>query len=572
MNKTAFAVLVLIGTCTCIRAQNSSCIPAPDGLVSWWRGEGNALDSVGANNGTIIDGITFTAGKVGNGFVISGTGDDYIRLPQNLFPVPTNGTGNTAFSFELWFKTASGGVILGQQDVEPFSPPAVGSVPALYVGTNGQVYAALFWSGGAQLAAGGNYRDGRFHHVAVTYDGSNEVLYLDGSVSAVSAGFIQQSYATNYWYQLGTGWTDGWTNAPGGWFPFTGVLDEVSYYNRALAPAEVVDIYVAASGGKCPPTTGPALVHRYSFNAAADTTLVTDSVGGANGSLVFASSKFPYTNGAPDASGFTGTGLLRLGGTDGYVQLPSGLVSSRSNVTLEAWITWNGPAGSTWQRILDFGFNDQGTNQSGVGTNYLILCAALGGTGLYGFEETAVNPFGSLQDTNALILSGPAPLPLGVETYLALTYDPLAGAAKLYLNGVLVNSTTGSLNPLSKIMDYNDWLGRSQWARDPFFDGSYDELRIWNGILPAAQIASHYNAGADQPIAIARPVVHLELHSGLPVAWWWTNGTAGFHLESTTSLAVPAWQSVTNREYNFSNRVEVILPSSATGAFYRLKY
>src|SRR5262249_47736214 len=49
-----------------------NCSPPPSGLVSWWSGDGNALDIVGTNNGTAQGGVTFTTGKVGPAFSFDG--------------------------------------------------------------------------------------------------------------------------------------------------------------------------------------------------------------------------------------------------------------------------------------------------------------------------------------------------------------------------------------------------------------------------------------------------------------------------------------------------------------------
>jgi hypothetical protein len=35
------------------------CAPPPAGLIGWWPGEGTANDIVGANNGTLLNGVTF---------------------------------------------------------------------------------------------------------------------------------------------------------------------------------------------------------------------------------------------------------------------------------------------------------------------------------------------------------------------------------------------------------------------------------------------------------------------------------------------------------------------------------
>src|SRR6188474_656097 len=90
-------------------AQSTNCALPPAGMLSWWRGEGNGLDYEGIHHGTVMGGGGFAPAKVGRGFVFSGSGDDYLNLPPNLFPMPTSGSGNTPFSFELWFQTASGG-------------------------------------------------------------------------------------------------------------------------------------------------------------------------------------------------------------------------------------------------------------------------------------------------------------------------------------------------------------------------------------------------------------------------------------------------------------------------------
>src|SRR5262249_48172926 len=41
---------------------------AAPGLVSWWRGEGNANDAQGGNNGALVGGVSYAPGKVGQAF------------------------------------------------------------------------------------------------------------------------------------------------------------------------------------------------------------------------------------------------------------------------------------------------------------------------------------------------------------------------------------------------------------------------------------------------------------------------------------------------------------------------
>ena len=234
-----------------------TCDPPPSNLRAWWRGEGNAYDSASTNNGTLVNGAGFAPGKVGSGFGLRG-GTDYVALPQNVFPYPTSGSGTAPFSFEVWFSTTNGGVILGQQNTVPYIAGPGAYVPALYVGTDGKLYAALFWDNFTRLISTNTVNDGAFHHVAVTFDGTTEVLYLDGAASG-STPFIQQAYPGPYQYQLGTGYTaGGWPGGNGSWFPFSGIIDEASLYTRALSAGEVAAIYQAGSSGKCTGGTGLA--------------------------------------------------------------------------------------------------------------------------------------------------------------------------------------------------------------------------------------------------------------------------------------------------------------------------
>src|SRR3954471_2325534 len=98
-------------------AYGQNCVVPPSGLAHWWRGEGNGFDTISVQDGFLIGGVQFGAGEAGTGFSFSGSGDDYIALPQNLFPMPDSGSGAIMFSFEVWFQTTVGGGILGQQDL-----------------------------------------------------------------------------------------------------------------------------------------------------------------------------------------------------------------------------------------------------------------------------------------------------------------------------------------------------------------------------------------------------------------------------------------------------------------------
>ncbi|MEY4580405.1 MAG: hypothetical protein RL701_5108, partial [Pseudomonadota bacterium] len=52
---------------------------------------------------------------------------------------------------------------------------------------------------------------------------------------------------------------------------------------------------------------------------------------------------------------------------------------------------------------------------------------------------------------------------------------------------------------LSELDDNNAWLGRSQWQQDSFARARFDEFRIYDRPLTAAEIAATFVRGPDVP-------------------------------------------------------------------------
>jgi hypothetical protein len=200
----------------------------------------------------------------------------------------------------------------------------------------------------------------------------------------------------------------------------------------------------------------------------------------------------------------------------------------------------------------------------------LIYCPSRGGTELLGFEETIVNPFGTDIDPNSLILYGGGRMPLGQLTYIAVTYDPLTNSCKLYLNGQLVSSTNKPLNQMRHFTDYNNWLGRSQWSRDPFYNGEYEEFRIWDGILGAEEIAAHHAAGPNQQFVRVRPHLFFSRAGADLIIYWYTNYASEFVLQSAPAPVSSSWINVTNEVVVTNSTYRARLSLNSTSRFYRL--
>ncbi len=315
-----------------------------------------------------------------------------------------------------------------------------------------------------------------------------------------------------------------------------GMADIIANYN-GLSVTQTVSVAAQPS----------TLVHRYSFNETVGSTVIPDLVGNADGTVV-------------GGATFTGDGKLTFDGAGGYVDLPNGIISALTNATFEAWLTHNGSA--NWARVFDFGNNTGGEDNTGTGTSYLFLAAQ----GAPGFRF-ALKPDANSSENP--ILDGPGPLPTAQQVYVAVTYSPSGGVAKLYTNGTLVASGPAP-TPLSTIDDVNNWLGRSQFTPDPFFTGTMDEFRIYEGALTADEIAASYAAGPDGSTGGGLKLqITLEQDGSITLSW--PSDAADFFLESTTSLGDnPIWVPVAAVPMQQGDRFTVNLTPSADTKFFRL--
>ena len=155
--------------------------------------------------------------------------------------------------------------------------------------------------------------------------------------------------------------------------------------------------------------------------------------------------------------------VLSLGGSGQHAAFPLSVANAR---TFSAWVKWNG--GAAWQRLLDFGADT---------TAYLFLTPS-SATGKLRF---AVAKGGAEQ-----VLEAPAALPVGQWCHVAVTLDGARGV--LYLDGAPVASGAVTIRPWD-LLARNLYLGRSQFATDPYFNGSIDDFRVHGRALGGGEIA-----------------------------------------------------------------------------------
>lgn len=158
-------------------------------------------------------------------------------------------------------------------------------------------------------------------------------------------------------------------------------------------------------------------------------------------------------------------GGMDFGGTDGYIELPS-RVTDTEDFTFAAWVYWKG--GAPWQRVLEVG--------NGLARHMFLTPSQHSGVLQFTLH-------GSEGDQSLL---SKAPLPSHEWTHVAVTLQGNTG--KLYVNGQVVASGDHmKLNP-NELLATEAYLGKSRFAADPYFNGSLDEVRIYNEALTDSEI------------------------------------------------------------------------------------
>lgn len=218
----------------------ADCGSQPGGTVAWYKGDGDARDSAGTNDGALTGGMAASAdAMVNQGFQSNGSG-------QGVVLANAAALQRQDFSIAGWIKRSSatrvsqdscGGLLFGYgQD---------GYGLGIGDGSCGTPPGKLLLSkvGSSNVSSGSvGVDDTAFHHVAVTTSGGEVFFYVDGIADGP--------------YAYAPGYTFGTTPAVGfradtGANSFEGLIDEMQFFDRALSGAEIERIFRAGSRGTC---------------------------------------------------------------------------------------------------------------------------------------------------------------------------------------------------------------------------------------------------------------------------------------------------------------------------------
>jgi hypothetical protein len=270
--SVGFAILAVLSLCFLLcflpnatQAAFPACVPPPSGLIHWWPGEGDAADIAGNNDGTLLNGVTFAPGMVGQAFSFDGVNDNISA------PSLSSSEVTTQVSVDAWVFSAGGehyyqGVISTKPGDIALRMTRQSDDMSTALGCPNTH--ALFF----QVVTEMGYKEAKacftknvWHHVAGTYDGTSVRLYIDGHLVTSPSGVVSEtphsgmlSMATPVF--IGS-YKEGGEVGQGAEL-WSGLIDEVEIFNRALDASEILAIFNAGSAGKCkaPDTDGDGII------------------------------------------------------------------------------------------------------------------------------------------------------------------------------------------------------------------------------------------------------------------------------------------------------------------------
>lgn len=402
-----------------------------------------AQDSSGNGNDGVIHTATWTDGIIGKALHFNGV-DSWVEVPNS----PTL-TGLSQITVEAWI----------QEDSIPSRPNGIiskcdGCAPPTnaeyFLGTvdNGRVFfetdhgTAIFSDQTTPLIT----EVGRWYHVAGTWSGDAYTMYVDG-VPVLSGTCTPQTTLSNTLpVQIGRHGT--WS-----WVYFQGIVDEVKIYNYARTAQDILNDYNSAPQGP---------IAYWKFDEGSGSIAHDSSENGNDGTLI---------SGPQWVDGVRGKALKFDGVDDSvYVADSSSLDITGTQMSVEYWIEL--PGG--WQAGMPKPVDIYVKGDAWVGS----MNSA---TGKHRFNFAYFpNPY---PETNRNSWDA------NTWYFIADVYD--GSYIRMYVNGVLdvAAACSGAITVTNEHFEIGGGYG---WPW--FFNGTIDELAIYNYARTAEDILSDYNS------------------------------------------------------------------------------
>jgi hypothetical protein len=189
-------------------------------MLGRWTGDGNTLDTAGTNHATLVNGATYSTGKVNEAFSLDGL-DDYVALPNAASMCVSNSAG----TITAWVYPTTLG---GNDMVAVFGTGAAGQGIGLGIFGSIRIYhhtGTYDWQSSVPVSPNA------WTFLAYTWDSTTECIYTNGvlSESRPRGAF---SYVPGK-ARIGHGfWGDAANNFPGR-------IDQIMVFDEALSSNQV---------------------------------------------------------------------------------------------------------------------------------------------------------------------------------------------------------------------------------------------------------------------------------------------------------------------------------------------
>ena len=441
---------------------------------------GTTADSVSTNHGTIVGGVTYATGIVGNAFTFNGT-TGYVSLPNNSL---NSLTGD--FSVSTWVNLTS--LTTRQCILSNYMTTGVSATDIkgfrIYYGAS-----ATSNIGGIRVDIGdgvnnvvtlltNNYlTSNAWYHIAVTRKSSTGTnIYINGVLSTSNSSTVNPAYTTAY-PRLGVAQYD--SNLFDWYISNGSKIDSTTIWNKVLTDDEITQLYNMGGGIQYPFTTQTIKAPYAAYNGDS----LVDPIGARNAAIV---------GGVTYTAGKVGNAYT-FNGSTGYLTLPANSMRFAGSLSISMWV---------YPTVYPT------TAQGQIG-----LISNTSGGYKEGFDISLYNPTGNvstyIQFGNGTAVNGgyamamtPSALPLNTWTLLTVTFEAGVGL-KAYYNGVLqasVSSSATTLTYANMPATYTPTIGYGSNATGPNygvkFAGQIDGLTFWNSALTAPEVITLFNDGS----------------------------------------------------------------------------
>ena len=433
------------------------------GLVGHWKLDETsgtvAADSSGLGNGGTLVGspIWSTNAVYGGGIEYDYTdGNDYVELPSTI---ALDDLQESDYTLATWFKPSSVPPETGNHNQSGYGlikkrNSSIGIHYSHITGYQVNHYADEGAGAAQQAITAAEYPPGRWHHIAMTVNQSAGLvsMYVNGELVGTNT-FVAGSPGMDTGSEI---WRLGISN-PGGANserPAHGIQDDARIYDRALSAVEIKKLYGLMGHWKLDETSG---------------TVAADSSGVGNDGTYENSPTLDECGPYEKAVAFDGA--------DEYVEATVPEIDTPTAITVACWAKSNT---STW--------NSDGMLVS-KRNQFILYPDTAAPDNLrfrwYVYEE------GAAWRATSYDLSNIAGFDIRDWHHYLGTYDPVAGIRKLYVDAVLVASTSSTF-PLATDTGPLQIGKDDYWTDTHFFDGTIDDVRVYDRALTEKQIAELY--------------------------------------------------------------------------------